>query len=221
MSDIDQVNLIKTEKLLKTINPSVISVQADVSSLEDSSRLFETSLKTFNQIDILINNVGINASGGILNLDFNQAKKVFKPNLIGPFYLTHLAAKQMVEEKIPGSILFTSSTHARVTMLSPTYTATKAAIENIVRDIALELAEYKIRVNAVAPGIVAIRGEKKLENKLVPLGETSVPEDIANTMIFLLSDKARHVTGQTITVDGGFSLIHTHYLQNKSLLDFY
>ena len=128
MSDIDQVNLIKTEKLLKTINPSVISVQADVSSLEDSSRLFETSLKTFNQIDILINNVGINASGGILNLDFNQAKKVFETNLIGPFYLTHLAAKQMVEEKIPGSILFTSSTHARVTMLSPTYTATKAAI---------------------------------------------------------------------------------------------
>ncbi|MCH7641539.1 SDR family oxidoreductase, partial [Patescibacteria group bacterium] len=166
----------------------------------------------------LVNNVGVNAEGGILDTTNQGALRVFNTNLIGPFFLTQRVAKEMVERKIRGSILFTSSVHGKITQLRPAYTATKAALEMLVCDIALELAEYGIRVNAVAPGAIAIRGEKDKATRHVPLGYRGVPQDIANAMVFLASEKGSYITGQTLTVDGGFSLAHTHYWIKKGVL---
>jgi NAD(P)-dependent dehydrogenase (short-subunit alcohol dehydrogenase family) len=112
-------------------------------------------------------------------------------------------------------ILFTSSTHSHITALMPAYSAAKAAIEMFVKELALELADKHIRINAVAPGIVATKGESNNTNSDVPLGQSSLPEDIGQTMVFLTSRNARHITGQTITVDGGFSLAHFHYWKKK------
>ena len=148
-----------------------------------------------------------------------EAISVFETNFIGPFSLTQRVVNEMINRNINGSILFTSSTHSHITQLHPAYSSSKAAIEMFVKDIALELAEYGIRVNAVSPGAIAIRGEKNRKNYHVPLGYSGTPQDIANVMVFLASEKGNYITGQTIVVDGGFSLAHTYYWAKKGLFD--
>jgi NAD(P)-dependent dehydrogenase (short-subunit alcohol dehydrogenase family) len=124
----------------------------------------------------------------------------------------------MIQRKNGGCILFTSSIHGQISQLHPAYTTSKAAIDMFVRDTALELAEYGIRVNAVAPGAIAIRDETDRTFPLVPLGCKGTPTDIANVMIFLASTRASYITGQTIVVDGGLSLAHRHYWAKKGFL---
>ncbi len=124
----------------------------------------------------------------------------------------------MVSSRTKGSILITSSIHAHITQLHPAYTASKAALGMLVRDTALELAEYGIRVNAVAPGAIAIREKEDRTNPHVPFGYSGTPTDIANIMVFLASEKANYITGQTIMVDGGLSLAHAFYWIDKGVL---
>jgi NAD(P)-dependent dehydrogenase (short-subunit alcohol dehydrogenase family) len=87
-----------------------------------------------------------------------------------------------------------------------------------VRDIALELGDYGIRVNAVAPGAIAVRGETDRSHTYIPFGYRGTPKDVANAMIFLASEKASYITGQTLVVDGGLSLAHAFYWVEKGIL---
>ncbi len=133
------------------------------------------------------------------------------------FYLTSLFAKDWVQNKLKGNIVFISSTHSKVVRTHPMYSVSKAGIEMFVKESALELAKYGIKVNAVAPGIV-VDSENPEPNNLVPLGVNQQPLDIGEVVEFLVSDKARFITGETVVVDGGFSLTHTHYwLRDKRL----
>ncbi len=100
----------------------------------------------------------------------------------------------------------------------PTYTATKAALERVVRDVAVELSEYGIRVNAVAPGAIETHGRQDRSYSFVPLGYKGTPRDVANAMVFLTSEKANSITGQTLIVDSGLSLTYEAYLDKKQLL---
>ena len=218
IADIDHAGSLATQALIQKLHGESMVVDCDVSNVSQNNRLVDTVLQRYGHLDILVNNVGINTDGGILDIDQDEARKVFQTNLIEPFFLTQRVVRQMVEKKIKGSILFTSSVHAQITQLHPAYTATKAAIEMFVKDTALELAEYGIRVNAVAPGAIAVRSEQERSNPHVPLGYSGIPEDIGNTMVFLASEKAGYITGQTITVDGGFSLAHTHYWIRRKIL---
>lgn len=218
IADIDERGSHKTEELIHNLGVTALVLKTDVSDVDQNNRLVDSTLKEFGKVNILVNNAGVNAEGGILETTNQGALSVFNTNLVGPFFLTQRVAKEMVERKIKGSILFTSSVHGQITQLRPAYTATKAALEMFVRDIALELAEYGIRVNAVAPGAIAIRGEKDRTSPAVPLGYSGVPQDIANAMVFLASEKGSYITGQTLTVDGGFSLAHTHYWIKKGVL---
>jgi glucose 1-dehydrogenase len=157
-----------------------------------------------------VNNAGINTPPprSILEVSPDSYDRVLHTNLRGSFFLTQYMAQKMIEHKTQGSILFTSSTHARIISMQPAYSASKAAIEMLVRELAVDLAQYGIRVNAVAPGSIAIRGEVERRTQFVPLGFRGVPADIAHAMIFLASKYASYITGQTLTVDGGFSLTH-------------
>jgi len=140
---------------------------------------------------------------------------VFDTNLIGPFFLTQKVVGVMIEKQIKGSILFTTSTHSQITMLRPAYSSSKAALEMLIKDTALELAEYGIRVNGVAPGAIDIWDMEDRTSEHVPQGFLGLPEDIGNAMIFLASEKSGYITGQTIVVDGAFSLAHTRYWEKK------
>jgi NAD(P)-dependent dehydrogenase (short-subunit alcohol dehydrogenase family) len=129
-----------------------------------------------------------------------------RTNFEGPVLLTVSVANEMIVRRIKGSILFTSSVHAQIVRMHPAYSCSKAAIEMFVKEAAMGLAPYGIRVNAVAPGGIAVREETDLSHPDVPLGYRGRPRDIADMMTFLASESGSYITGQTITVDGGLSL---------------
>jgi NAD(P)-dependent dehydrogenase (short-subunit alcohol dehydrogenase family) len=182
----------------------------DVRDIGSHSRLFDQLTSTHNAVDILVNNAGINAQENFLEMSFEHSLDVFETNLHGPLFLTQLLVKDWIQKSRPGVILFTSSTHSLVPMRKPAYSGSKAALDQIIREMAIELAPHKIRVNGVAPGMISIHGEdaSQLDVSQVPLGYKGVPEDVARTMVFLASDHCAYVTGDIVKVDGGFSLQH-------------
>ncbi len=218
IADIDEEGSKTTRKLVEEFGRDAFILPTDVSNEEHNNRLVDDTLKQFGKIDILVNNAGINIGGSFLEITREAAMSVLKTNLLGPFFLTQQVAREMVRRKTGGCILFTSSIHGQIPHLHPAYTVSKAALDMFVRDTALELAEYGIRVNAVAPGAIAMREEMDRIFPLVPLGSRGTPTDIANAMVFLASVRAGYITGQTIVVDGGLSLAHRHYWAKKGLL---
>ncbi len=219
LADIDEEGMGETEKMITATGRTCLKVRTDVQDIEQNHRLVKAALQQFGKIDILVNNAGINTPGAtqILEVSTDAYDRVFQTNLRGPFFLSQYVVQQMVERKTRGSVLFTSSTHARVISMQPAYSASKAAIEMLVRELALDLAEYGIRVNAVAPGWIAIRDQTERTNPFIPLGYTGVLEDIAHAMVFLASKHASYITRQILTVDGGFSLTHSHYWFKKGM----
>lgn len=218
IADIDDRGSKVTEKMIKSYGGKVLLVHTDVSSDIENDNLVDETLKEFGRVNILVNNTGINIGGGIIDISREDARTVINTNLVGPFFLTQRVVHELIKLKIKGNILFTSSVHGQITQLHPAYSATKAALEMFVRDVALELAQFGIRVNAVAPGAIEVRGKNDRANKHVPLGYSGIPKDIANAMVFIVSDKGSYITGQTLIVDGGFSLAHTHYWIKRGIL---
>jgi NAD(P)-dependent dehydrogenase (short-subunit alcohol dehydrogenase family) len=169
--------------------------------------------------NVLINNVGYDSAETFLELTPNKTQLSNQTNLDGPFLLASQVAQMMIAQKTSGNIVFISSVHSKITRYHPLYSAAKAAIEMFVKEAALELGPHRIRVNAIAPGPVKDTPELS-EREYVPLGYNLQPKDIGEAVAFLVSDKARFITGQTLVVDGGFSLPHTHHWikQNKVVL---
>ena len=217
IADIDKKESVMIAKELEKLGTKVLVIPTDVGNDKENDKLVDEVLSEFGVIDILVNNAGINVEHwGILEpRDRGNDKAVFNTNLIGPYLLTQRVAREMVERQTKGNILFISSIHSRTTQLHPAYSSTKAALEMLVRDTALELVEHGIRVNGIAPGAVSIRGKVDPENPTVPMCHSGMPRDIANTALFLVSEKARYITGQTIVVDGGLSLTHVFWERYK------
>jgi NAD(P)-dependent dehydrogenase (short-subunit alcohol dehydrogenase family) len=181
----------------------------DIGDSSSIDRFMEWLKEKQLQVNVLINNVGFESEDSLLSLSLNSIITSNKVNLEGTFYLTSLLAKLMVEQK-QGNIIFITSTHSQVVRTHPLYSSAKAATEMFMKESALELAPHNIRVNAVSPGVVEDTSTPN-PSKYMPLGFNQQPQDIANSVDFLLSDKARFITGQTIVVDGGFSIAHTHH----------
>ncbi|MBW3538462.1 SDR family oxidoreductase [Candidatus Parcubacteria bacterium] len=215
VADIDPVTAKATADMVEQCGAEALVFQGDVREYADNQKLVEAALDRFKTIDILVNNAGIYPPGGLLETTKEASTDIFNTNLIGPFFLTQMVAKVMVDAKTKGSILFTSSVHAQVTELRPAYAASKAGVEMFIKDVALELAEYGIRVNGVAPGWIEVRDESNLANQYVPMGRSGTPKDIGDAMVFLASDKASYITGQTLIVDGAFSKAHVHYWRQQ------
>jgi NAD(P)-dependent dehydrogenase (short-subunit alcohol dehydrogenase family) len=221
IADKDKKESIKVVRELKLINLHIYSIPTDICEEKEIKNLFEKTIRKFGGVDILVNNAGINQySWGIAeNSNPKEEIVIFRTNLIGPYLLTKLVVRNMIKKKTKGNIVFISSMHANVTQIHPAYTSTKAAINMLVKDLALELASHQIRVNSIAPGSISIRGKKDPKNKEVPLGYSGMPQDIATLVMFLISDQARYITGETIVIDGGLSLNHVwyqRYLKEKS-----
>jgi NAD(P)-dependent dehydrogenase (short-subunit alcohol dehydrogenase family) len=213
LADVDEEPMRETEREIVALGRTCLCVLVDVREHSQIQRLVDETLQRFGRIDILVNNAGINTPHPqrFLQVTPEAYDRVLQTNLRGSFFLAQRVAQEMIARNIHGSILFTSSTHARVISMQPPYAASKAGIEMLVREMAVDLAEHGIRVNAVAPGWIAVRGATARENPFVPLGRTGEPINIAHAMVFLASEYASYITGQTLTVDGGFSLTHMHY----------
>jgi len=185
--------------------PDVISGVGDINDERAVNKFLEVVSRDFGKINILINNVGL----GVVKHFFDTTEKdfdiVFKTNFKGPFFLTKKVASQMGQGD---SILFITSIHATNPSLDPTYDSSKAAINSLVFNLALELAEKGVRVNAIAPGHIDTNNLFPRKQPDVPLGKLAgLPKDIAEAALFLSdTKKASYITGAILPVTGGLHI---------------
>jgi NAD(P)-dependent dehydrogenase (short-subunit alcohol dehydrogenase family) len=190
---------------------------ATVTDVRDSAQVAEMAKSTmdeFGRIDILVNNAAGNFKASFLELSENGWDAVVRATLKSAYLCSSTVAKVMVEQK-KGNIISVASIDAfrAATNVVP-YGAAKAAVVNLTKTMALELAPYNIRVNCIAPGYIDTPGTSRWRTvELVeqlsagtPLGRMGQPEDIAPAALFLASDASGFVTGETIVVDGGVLL---------------
>lgn len=210
IADINQKDCDKTAKDIEKMGVASLGVACDVSDKEQVDNLFSRAKEKFGQVDILVNNAGIFPFVAFEKMTESDWDKVINVNLKSVFLCSQAALKVMPDQ---GRIVNVSSIAAFVGFEGLThYCASKGGINAMIRALALEVAERKITVNAVAPGAIDTPGAKSTEKvkqqtvAAIPLSRMGLPEDIANAAVFLASEKASYITGQTIIVDGGWTL---------------
>lgn len=181
---------------------------ADVADSEQARNLVQTAVSAFGRVDVLVNNVAITDHQHVLNLDEAEWDRVMSVSVKSVFLCSKFVAQQMVAQGTSGSIVNIGSTSGHLARRDATaYPAAKAAVLNLTRTLALQLAEYGIRVNTVSPnrvgspvGMAETRVAGEVKNLV---GRNGVPADIANAVAFLVSDEATFINGAELVVDGG------------------
>jgi dehydrogenase/reductase SDR family protein 4 len=189
-----------------------LALAAHVAKIEESKNLADTVMKEFGRIDILFNNAGTNPYyGPLLDAEERAWDTTFNVNLKGPFFLAQLVARVMKKQG-GGCMINTASVSGLRASDLAIYSVTKAAYVMLTHVMAKEWGQWGIRVNAIAPGVIKTRlaealwkdpavGKAAAERiALLRLGE---PDDVAGVVLFLASDLAKYVTGETVIVDGG------------------
>ena len=225
--DLDAQGLDRAKVGLAQYGDRVFASVADSADLRSMTRATDQAVEKFVRLDGLVANAGIRMrSVPFTELDEDTWDQIMRVNLRGVFVTCRAAAPHMIAAKA-GAIVTVASISGQVARLDQSaYCASKAGVIQLSRALALELAQYKVRVNAVCPGTVntamiqkAIKqdGENILHDRIygsaarfrtgIPLRRIAETDDLANTILFLLSEAARHITGQTLGVDGGESII--------------
>jgi len=215
LNDID-ANLASAAAVMITeaTNGNCLAMAGDSSDTDFIQQLVNTAVSTFGHLDIVIANAGITLFGDFLTYPPESFARVMQVNLAGSFFLAQAAAKQMKQQSTGGSLLFTSSvTGHQAHKNLAAYSMSKAALEMLAKNLVIELSQYHINVNTIAPG--ATLTERTLDDpdyadtwsRLTPMGRAATVTDIADTALFLVSDKAKHITGQTVIVDGGWTSV--------------
>lgn len=185
--------------------------------------MVEKAVENFGQLDVFVNNAGIDFVSPFLEVDEDELNKAFSINVNGTVFGTQAAAKQFIKQKSKGKIINACSIagHESYEMLA-TYSATKHAVRSLTQSAAKELAADNIRVNAYCPGVAGTAMWDRIDEEMVKyyehmergdafkeftdgilLGRSQEPEDVANLVSFLASDESDYITGQSIITDGG------------------
>ncbi|HTW96921.1 MAG TPA: SDR family NAD(P)-dependent oxidoreductase [Candidatus Methylomirabilis sp.] len=212
VSDINQEDCQKVVEEIAKMGAKGLAVKCDVSQKADVDELISATVKEFGGLDIMVNNAGIYPFKPFAEMTEADWDKVMSINLKSVFLGTQAAAKAM---KDGGRIVSISSIASLIGFPGLAhYCASKGGINGFVRAVALELAGQKITVNAIAPGAIETPGAsvgmneevKKQTVAGIPLGRMGTPDDIAQAVVFLASERASYITGQVIVVDGGWTL---------------
>ncbi|MEA1958224.1 MAG: 3-oxoacyl-ACP reductase family protein [Chloroflexota bacterium] len=193
-----------------------LAVAGDVSKAADVNRLVDSTVKEFGKVDILVNNAAIFPYYSFFDLTEEQWDQVQNINIKGMFLCCQAVAKEMVKQGNGGKIVNIASIEGEFPLTAGRvhYHASKGAVINFTRGLAKELAEYKINVNAIAPGMTDTPGlsdamggwKPDAITGRIPLGRLGQPDDIAKAVMFMASDAADYVTGAILFVDGGLLL---------------
>jgi 3-oxoacyl-[acyl-carrier protein] reductase len=219
LADLDKEGLKATAGELGK-SAEITTVESNVTIRDEVQKMVDTAVEKFGQLDILINNAGINMDGLTTRIKDSEVKlmsddkwdAVINVNLKGTWLCSQIAAVPMIQQK-SGRIVNTSSVGALGNVGQSNYAASKAGVIGLTSTLALEWARYNIAVNCVAPGATKTQMtagipdkimEKFLEN--IPFGRMADPEEIAAAHLFFASDMASFITGQVLFVDGGMSV---------------
>lgn len=205
------------EDLSSRFNIEAIPVKADVSQEEQVINVVKTAIEKFGSLEILVNNAGIASLSPSVDMSLEEWKNVIDINLTGVFSCARTAAREMIKKKY-GKIVNIASIYGAVGDIFPAapYYASKGAVINLTRALAIEWAPYKINVNAIAPGFFPsemtaqiFQDEKAMERILsrTPLGRTGELVDLKAALIYLASPASDYITGQTIFADGGWTAL--------------
>ncbi|CUH95610.1 3-oxoacyl-[acyl-carrier-protein] reductase FabG [Propionispora sp. 2/2-37] len=211
------INYAGNEKAAREVEEQVVAqggealvVQADVSRMNDVEKLVEQTTERFGRIDILVNNAGITKDNLLMRMKEEDWDAVINTNLKGIFNCTKVISRVMMKQR-SGKIVNMSSVVGLIGNTGQAnYAAAKAGVLGFTKSMARELASRGITVNAVAPGFIATDMTAVLSEQVkeglagrIPLGRLGSPEDVASAVLYLVSDSANYITGQTLHVDGG------------------
>lgn len=207
----------KLAEKLKWPSGRFLYIPSDVTKQPECQSLVKKTVEKFGRLDIALCHAGMAQSCPILDYTEKDWDKILNLNLKGAFLVAQVSAKAMIQQGIKGKIVFTSSWVQEVPWPDITpYNVSKSGMKMLMRGMARELAPQGIRVNSVAPGIVAVGMAKRQwdtepdyrarAEKAIPLGYMQPPESVADAFLFLCSDASDYITGVTLLTDGGCSL---------------
>lgn len=208
---------------IKSAGGEAFAIHADVSKESDVQAMFRAMCDAYGSVDILINNAGVQKDSRFLDMTLQDWDKVISVNLTGQFLCAREAAREFRRRGVvpdlscsAGKIIFISSVHDAIPWAGhANYAASKGGLTMLMKTIAQELAEHKIRVNSIAPGAIRTPINRKAWEtpealadllKLIPYGRIGEPQDVARVAVWLASDSAEYMTGATLYLDGGMTL---------------
>jgi 3-oxoacyl-[acyl-carrier protein] reductase len=197
---------------IRALGRKALALKCDISAFTEAESVVKAAMEAFGRIDILVNNAGMNWDGVSWKMSEEQWDRVIAVNLKGYFNFARHVAPLMKDQKYGKIVNITSINGLRGKFGQTNYSASKAGIIGFTKALARELGAFGVNVNAVAPGLIetAMLKEAEARDKIVEMALVEIvlkrlgqPEDLANVVAFLASDKARHITGEVIKVDGG------------------
>lgn len=212
LNDVEDRLLTESIAQLQSEGFRCTGVSGDAAEIDVIDTLVQTAVKEFGRLDAVVANAGITLFGDFMTYSITDFRKVILTNLQSAFFLTQRAAQQMASQGWGGSVLLMSSVTAHQAHRNlSAYAMTKAATEMLARNLVTELSPAGIRINAIAPGATLTNRTlldpdyRKTWSDITPLGRPAETADVAAAALFLLSDDSRHITGQTLVVDGGWT----------------
>lgn len=200
----------ETVRIIENAGGTAVAVQCDVADEAAVTEMIKKIQEKFGSVDILVNNAGITRDGLLMRMKSDDWNAVINTNLTGVYNCTKGVTKMMMKQRSGSIINMTSVVGETGNAGQSNYAAAKAGVIGFTKSVAKELASRGIRVNAVAPGCIdtdmtAVLSDAVKEEmiKTIPLGRTAAPEEVAQAVVFLASDRAGYITGQTLNVDGG------------------
>ena len=210
LADINLEGAEKTAIEIKSSGGQASAVKIDVSSATDVQGVFDSILKEYKPVDIVVNNAGITRDGLLVRMKEVDWDLVLNINLKGSFLCSQQAVKQMMKQKSGSIVNIASIVGVMGNFGQSNYSASKSGLIGFTKTLAREVAPRGIRANAVAPGFIDTEMTRVLEESVrsklieqIPLARLGQPEDVASCVSFLVSDNASYITGQVINVNGG------------------
>ena len=214
LNDVDGELATKAANQITATGGSCVACPGDSSSLPFIQQMIDNAVGKHGKLDIVVANAGITLFANFFEYTPESFYRVLEVNMGGTFFMAQKAALQMKTQAGGGSMLFMSSVvgHQAHKNLGA-YAMTKAAIEMLAKNLVEELSEFNINVNTVAPGATLTErtqedaSYKATWSRITPMGRPATVADIAEAVLFLVSDKAKHITGQSLVVDGGWTSV--------------
>jgi 3-oxoacyl-[acyl-carrier protein] reductase len=208
VGDIDLADATRVSSTIEQMGRKAVAIKADVSSEKEVKAMVARTIEAFGTIDMLINNAGISYQGSVAEMSEETWDKVLDVNLKGPF-LCSREVMPTFKQKRSGKIVNLGSLAGQVggLVVGANYAASKAGVICFTKSLAKELAPFGVNVNCIAPGVIDTEMTQPFPReemvKSIPFGKLGAPQDVADAVLFLVSQESQYITGQTINVNGG------------------